>query len=791
MAARSHMNPAVSPEQYRLAQAVLSGTARTGHMSVEAAREIVDKTPKKLRSEYSRFTQNPTGFTGILYGKLLKRDRKFPGKHEIIAHQSGFSSRDTAGEWAHKEAEIRNVPHNVGTMSERDLEQYGSMEAFAKHRGYKLNPFYGDLDVEAGMVPAWMYYDTKEARDAAARMYEGRGKQVVVEHSMFGFKEGGGKKWRLRGVTHKGNPGKPTIYEALVSKLGRVPTNAELKAEVARIKREAYEELATKGKLPHQRGRRNPQPAADDMYASFHGEEPDEVVEYENEEHYHSHLAALGELVELKVKLVNGGRAVIGFESVEGEDTKSNPDATYHFKIKGLPKDTDYNRLPFGRQIEHRHAIAAFKESAQHGYADSKRRSYAAALKDFLKLHRATQWFAVTRGKPGDYYHDDSFEVWYTTSDSQGQQQNPFWPFNSFTHSTIYHVGTGEKYKAAGTFKGYTLYRKLDTDEFLVPAIDKDSRFDTLKDAKAFVNSWTKHAKNPQPAFYIVEELSGGHMFQVKAGPYPSRDRARFQTAYRQTDHVLSYKQVEKLEKAGSLTGNMEWHGWAKNPGGPFQGTGKLLKEGYQAAHKPMKDFLGTAGKMGGYLDTELGRALNPNYHLMSLQQLIEAYNAEGWIAFDHPRKKTISLNGHKAIPYPEARKKMVEALIHEKEHPRRRNPSDHSTGPAYLTSNEDGTQLFITGGDQSLDLPGLGITGPQAEKELVTIGQVTNIVYHAHKVFDGKREEFDYTHKLSEDSNGPLPVLVYDRINQQLKLSGGMYKIERPLVGTSPGIED
>jgi hypothetical protein len=46
---------------------------------------------------------------------------------------------------------------------------------------------------------------------------------------------------------------KPTIYEALVLKLGRIPTNAELKSEVERIKRDALAELASKGKLRYQR----------------------------------------------------------------------------------------------------------------------------------------------------------------------------------------------------------------------------------------------------------------------------------------------------------------------------------------------------------------------------------------------------------------------------------------------------------------------------------------------------------------------------------------------------------
>lgn len=48
---------------------------------------------------------------------------------------------------------------------------------------------------------------------------------------------------------------KPTIYEALAAKLGREPSNAELKADVVRILNEGLQECAAKGKLKHQRGR--------------------------------------------------------------------------------------------------------------------------------------------------------------------------------------------------------------------------------------------------------------------------------------------------------------------------------------------------------------------------------------------------------------------------------------------------------------------------------------------------------------------------------------------------------
>jgi hypothetical protein len=46
-----------------------------------------------------------------------------------------------------------------------------------------------------------------------------------------------------------------TIYAALKMRLGREPTNAELRAEVQRIKTEALVETAMKGKLSHQRRR--------------------------------------------------------------------------------------------------------------------------------------------------------------------------------------------------------------------------------------------------------------------------------------------------------------------------------------------------------------------------------------------------------------------------------------------------------------------------------------------------------------------------------------------------------
>lgn len=79
-------------------------------------------------------------------------------------------------------------------------------------------------------------------------------KRAAASAPVSGVRGGRKGKRRRRGGSLKGR--KPTIYEALYQRLGREPTNDELRAEVNRIKREAYEDLATSGKLPYQRRRR-------------------------------------------------------------------------------------------------------------------------------------------------------------------------------------------------------------------------------------------------------------------------------------------------------------------------------------------------------------------------------------------------------------------------------------------------------------------------------------------------------------------------------------------------------
>ena len=50
----------------------------------------------------------------------------------------------------------------------------------------------------------------------------------------------------------------------------------------------------------------------------------------------------------------------------------------------------------------------------------------------------------------------------------------------------------------------------------------------------------------------------------------------------------------------------------------------------------------------------------------LKITRLIEQYNATGRIAFYHPKKHTISLNGFKALPEEEGLKR-IEALLYNR----------------------------------------------------------------------------------------------------------------------------
>jgi hypothetical protein len=108
---------------------------------------------------------------------------------------------------------------------------------------------------------------------------------------------------------------------------------------------------------------------------------------------------------------------------------------------------------------------------------------------------------------------------------------------------------------------------------------------------------------------------------------------------------------------------------------------------------------------------------------------------------------------------------------------------------PCILSQNEEATQLFIDGGDQSVELSEFGIYEPYHEME--TLGQVRNVYYFTTKDHLGDQGgTATYNHKFGgfrevrlpsgrvRRKRSPLPDLIYDTRNKLLYFSGGGYSL-------------
>lgn len=78
--------------------------------------------------------------------------------------------------------------------------------------------------------------------------------------------------------------------------------------------------------------------------------------------------------------------------------------------VTGMPKQREWDAMPFGRRIEHYPKLAAFKASAKRIHVSQKRQSYRKAIKDALTLHEAKEFYCSFQCSP--QCKDDSFEVW-------------------------------------------------------------------------------------------------------------------------------------------------------------------------------------------------------------------------------------------------------------------------------------------------------------------------------------------------------------------------------------------
>ena len=123
-------NPAVSAQQYRLAQAVLSGTARDTHMSEAAAREIVDRTPAKLRSKFMRNAPRVPEVTRTLAGAALYA----PAAGLQLAHGLMGNSKRRNPERAAESAytDFHGRPPETETIIETEVLEHSVLPGIGK-----------------------------------------------------------------------------------------------------------------------------------------------------------------------------------------------------------------------------------------------------------------------------------------------------------------------------------------------------------------------------------------------------------------------------------------------------------------------------------------------------------------------------------------------------------------------------------------------------------------------------------------------------------------------------------
>jgi len=148
----------------------------------------------------------------------------------------------------------------------------------------------------------------------------------------------------------------------------------------------------------------------------------------------------------------------------------------------------------------------------------------------------------------------------------------------------------------------------------------------------------------------------------------------------------------------------------------------------------------------------------------------------ETWAGRPATKQKTVVADAHREREHLAHLGKLIELEILIDEN--RVQPLDFSADDVELGAAKN--QLFLVGGNQKLDLAMLreqfGLEDDELAKDLVDIGPVASISYHAAKHTDNFKPT-DYIHEIDLAKDVP-PRLIYDRLNEELLLAGGSYTI-------------
>lgn len=412
--------------------------------------------------------------------------------------------------------------------------------------------------------------------------------------------------------------------------------------------------------------------------------------------------------------------------------------------------------------------------------------------------------------------------------------------------------------KLVGFYKGYKVHRTPDGEFFT--SLDSDSWYPTLAAAKRSVDDWQKGRTNPKrkkrgplqkglatglDIYDATWDYTGGlpsKILRKYAGNPNSHDLIREAQTSRNAEelarlykYAVSKGDAELQTAVESRAAAMKIphekltkrYGWEANPKprpfGPI-----VLYSG--PSHAEAINYLKRAIAHGGYVGLQM-RAAGGTWK----------------VAADEARKRNPEAGSERLYEIFHGREPQETVEIHEDVHVHEWLGTlgdlteiyvDTVTGLRlhltwegrddlpFLAATEDGKQLYIKGGKQTLDLKAIKMDGPEWVKDRMVIGQfsppdpcskcgsefkysearnlhvcsqcrhvaddndrVHNITYRTEKDFD-HFEPIDYQHDLGEVS-GVRPMLEYEPRNNHLYVTGGQYHIELPVFETSPGIEN
>jgi hypothetical protein len=254
---------------------------------------------------------------------------------------------------------------------------------------------------------------------------------------------------------------------------------------------ELQEEIRRKG---------NPESDSASMYSSFHGSPSEEVIEFREEEHYHGNLAGLGVLVELKLVTITGYDVTLSFSN---PDTlvASNPGIWDRLKkLSARGKDPWVTYKSFDTESVAREEVGKLESKGVIDVRVEKKNVGGRLLGRKFKYE-----VQIRRESMKRYFKERALdESLQKALKRQREAHRHEKSIRGPAPGSKLGSGSGSRIKTY-TFKGHKIEEK--DGEFIVPSIDRDSRFDSLKDAKMFIT--VQKRDNPGP-FQSASKLIGG-----------------------------------------------------------------------------------------------------------------------------------------------------------------------------------------------------------------------------------------------------------------------------------------